>query len=653
VASKEDGVSDDQLADDEDAQERSRLEHLFAVADDDIAAGFDVLPAAVWLKDDGTLDKAPLLAHGHLQAHRDRQLIRQQLVDPPHVPKEVPKDFEVVVGFRPGSGGCGVLDCDVKHGKAGEAAYRALVAEHGEFVDSAWRSPSGGVNILFRKPLGQAYGNHSPWPGIDVRADGGWVVSPGNTCVGGTWRWVVGGLAAAGPLPEAMTAKLESADQHTRRASNADTVAFIQASPEGSTIPASEGFKAKLADFAQAGLGSRHDALKYIVGWACGMKALDLRWAWDEIGRTWLVLTAGEGRSDEMAEMFAWTVGQEQKNRAQASDSAGQAKEPPTTGWRGLILDGKTWLRSGSAVVETVWGDQRDALLPRLQPSLIVGDTGAGKTTLAQHVILGAIGVTAFADVLGWPVRVLPDGERVLYLASDRPDQARIAMLRYFGPGDTAAWKLLEDRLRVWRGPPPESLAKSPGLLLEMAEESSAGLVVIDSTKDVAIKLSDDAVGAAVNQAHQLLVAADRALIALHHPRKRGREFASERPTLDDVYGSAWLSNGAGSVLFLIEEPQSTEVLQLKTPNGRQSNFRFRIDTATGLLAITTDSILDAVTVAGAAGISTKQVTVQVSGVADPSEAQIARIRRRLKVLEATGSITQSGTGKQSRWVVP
>jgi hypothetical protein len=326
--------------------------------------------------------------------------------------------------------------------------------------------------------------------------------------------------------------------------------------------------------------------------------------------------------------------------------------ETPTAGWRGLILDGRSWLRSGSTTVETVWGDSTDALVPRLQPTLIVGETGAGKTTLAQHLILGTIGLPGYADILGWPVAALPEGERVLYLAADRPDQARLAMLRLLKGGDEEAWRLVAERLAVWQGPPPESLAHSPRLLLEMAEEANAAVMVVDSTKDMAEQLSDDRVGAAVNQAHQLLVASGRDVVALHHPRKRGREHAADRPTLDDVYGSAWIVNGSGSVLFLIDEPSSTEVVQLKTPNGRQANFRFQIDSATGTLtSLASDQLLAQVAAGGAAGISTKQLAVAVFGVADPTEAQVERVRRRLKVLEATGSITTTGTAKATRWV--
>ena len=157
----------------DDRAHRDHLAALFAAADAAIAADFAVLPAATWLKTDGALGKAPLLAHGHLEAHRDGQLIRRQLADPPRVPAGVPAAFEVVVGFVPGSGGHLVADCDVKAGKVGLDTLRALVAQHGDFVTSVWRSPSGGVNVLLRKPPGACYSNVSPWPGIDVRADGG------------------------------------------------------------------------------------------------------------------------------------------------------------------------------------------------------------------------------------------------------------------------------------------------------------------------------------------------------------------------------------------------------------------------------------------------------------------------------------------------
>ncbi len=303
----------------DESVERERLGLLFVTADEAIAAGFDVLPAAVWLKPDGTLGKAPLLVSGHLGAHRDRQLIKEQLIDPPHRPPSVPKGYEVVVGVVPGSGGCGVLDCDVKNGKAGQETYRALVAQYGEFVTAAWRSPSGGANVLFRKPTGASYGNHSPWPGIDVRSDGGWVVAPGCTTSWGSWRWARGRYTAATALPVALTDQLTAPSSPGRKASNAETVGFIEASPTESTPDAAVAFQREMVRFRSSGVGSRHDALMRIVAWAFGMHALDLRSVIDEIKAEWQHLTAGEGREDEVSDIACRVAGKEIDQRQEAA----------------------------------------------------------------------------------------------------------------------------------------------------------------------------------------------------------------------------------------------------------------------------------------------------------------------------------------------
>ena len=302
--------------------ERERLGRLFVIADEAITAGFDVLPAAVWLKPDGTLGKAPLLVSGHLGAHRDRQLIREQLIDPPHKPPSVPEGSEVVVGMVPGSGGCGVLDCDAKLGKLGLESLRALVAQHGDFVGAAWRSPSRGTNVVFRKPTGASYGNHSSWPGIDVRSDNGWVVAPGCTTPWGSWVWARGGYTTATPLPAALTDQLTAPTRAGRKASNAETVGFIEASPTESTPDAAVAFQREMVRFRSSGVGSRHDALVRIVAWAFGMHALDLRSAIDEIKAEWQHLTAGEGREDEVSDIACWVAGKEIDQRQEAAMTA-------------------------------------------------------------------------------------------------------------------------------------------------------------------------------------------------------------------------------------------------------------------------------------------------------------------------------------------
>jgi hypothetical protein len=338
------------------ADEREQWTTAFAITDDAIDAGFEVLPAAIWLKPDGTYGKRPLLVNGHLGATTDRQEMRQWLVNPP-----LPLRAEemVVVAFVPGSGGCGVLDCDIKHHKAGLATLRTLTGEHGNFVHSAWDSPSGGINVLFRKPPGVIYGNHSPWLGIDMRSNNGWVVAPGQY----GWRWKgQSSFTTPQPLPETMARQLHPGAIHNgRRATNADTVAFINASPTESTLPAMQRFAEQEAVFTQAAEGSRHDALVRIMGWAFGMTALDARDALARIKADWEVLTAGEGRTDEVDEVAAWVVGQELLKRAKPADPTpvGDYQQATDDDTPSIFIDWQAFAKRDSSqhhwLVEKFW----------------------------------------------------------------------------------------------------------------------------------------------------------------------------------------------------------------------------------------------------------------------------------------------------------
>lgn len=357
---------------DPDQSERDRLEQLFAIADTAIEAGFDVLPAAVTRGSDGRLNKAPLLIHGHLDAHRQPQQIRQQLVSPP---VRLPEGAEMVVGFVPGSGGCGVLDCDIKDGKPGFDTLARLVDTHGPFVGSAWHSPSGGTNILFRKPRGARYGNRSPWPGIDVRADNGWVVAPGSACSGGRWTWIqTSSYTSPLELPAAMLDQLAPATAHaTGAATNAETVAFIEASPKTTSLNVQHAFAARLEQFAETAKGGRHQALLETVSWAFGMEHLDLRRALDDIRHRWARLTAGEGRADEVDEIATWVAGQEIPKRRQT---------PPTDS-------------DGDMVPLDDWGDNETEIEDLLEGviipgrwSQVVAQKKEGKTSLLMYLAI-------------------------------------------------------------------------------------------------------------------------------------------------------------------------------------------------------------------------------------------------------------------------
>lgn len=320
--------------------------------------------------------------------------------------------------------------------------------------------------------------------------------------------------------------------------------------------------------------------------------------------------------------------------------------------WAEQLVDGRTWLEQSSPTIQPIWGEAGGTVwAPELQPTLVAAFSGIGKTTICQRLALGRIGVPGFETLLGYPVHPFPDDTaRALYLASDRPDQARLSMRRFITSEE--ALEIVSRRLVIWQGPPPLAVSNRPSLLAEMADEAGARLVVPDSLKDMANKLSDDETGAAINSAHQQCVAAGVDVIAPHHPRKKSNNDGDERrPTIDDLFGSAWIGNGAGSVLFLIREPRSVELLQVKSPLGEEgASIRFQHDTKTGTLTVgERDPVVAAVYDAGPAGITTPGVAKWVHDGTEPSDAQIEQVRRRLRQLESLGIVNQRPAGRNKK----
>ena len=91
------------------------------------------------------------------------------------------------------------------------------------------------------------------------------------------------------------------------------------------------------------------------------------------------------------------------------------------------------------------------------------------------------------------------------------------------------------------------------------------GLVVIDSVKDMLISADKNDGGQAFNAVIQALLAKGTDTLAIHHPRKPTGD--NPKPNaLGDVYGSAWITAGHGSVLLLWGEAgaSSVELSQLK-----------------------------------------------------------------------------------------
>jgi hypothetical protein len=216
------------------------------------------------------------------------------------------------------------------------------------------------------------------------------------------------------------------------------------------------------------------------------------------------------------------------------------------------------------------------------EPFLIVGPQGVSKTTSAQQYVLARTGIRE-PTLLGLPVAV--DPRPVVYLAMDRPRQIVRSFRRMVSEADR---EVLDERVRFWFGALPFDVVQTPEAMLPwlLTEFGDVGMVVVDSYKDLAAGLSSEETGQAVNAASQAVVAEGIEWVGLHHHRKAQATNKAPR-ALSDVYGSVWLTAGAGSVLMLWGEP-GAEIVQgvhLKQPAEIVGPLTIAVTHPTGTVA--------------------------------------------------------------------
>jgi hypothetical protein len=235
-------------------------------------------------------------------------------------------------------------------------------------------------------------------------------------------------------------------------------------------------------------------------------------------------------------------------------------------------------------------------------------------------------------------------GKTILYLAMDRPRQVARSLARQFSPVDRPA---VEGNLIVWPGPPPGDFAAQPTLLVGLAQAHNAAIVIVDSLKDAALRLSTDEVGAAYNRARQHLLQAGIQLLELHHIVKRKPDGAA--PTVDDIYGSTWLTSGAGSVALLSGEPGDPIVgfRHVKQPAEEVGPWRLLHDQTTGTLTV--DHAVDLVAVVkatGADGLTARGAAQAITEKQTPTRADVEKARRKLDQLVVDGMLVKLDGGR-------
>lgn len=331
--------------------------------------------------------------------------------------------------------------------------------------------------------------------------------------------------------------------------------------------------------------------------------------------------------------------------------------DDPLTQALARAVTGAPWVHDTPAQVPALWGEGDDVLWAEGEPTIITGPTGVGKTTLGTQLVAGRMGL--IPSVLGYPVR---PGRRVLVLAMDRPQQIRRAMARTLRnhPAD-----ILDERLVVLPGPPPVDVARRPGILLWLAQQFDADTVVLDSLKDAAVKLSDEETGQGLSRAMNMCVANGVDILAYHHQRKHTNSGQGKPNSLADVYGSSWITAGAGSVILLWGNAGDLviELSHLKQPAGDVGPLSIGHDHTAGHSFLYEDgagrgTLLDLL----ASGPQTASTVASWLYGDAADRAAVAKARRRLDKLVEQGQAARlddkptkggfGGGGSGSRYVI-
>lgn len=308
--------------------------------------------------------------------------------------------------------------------------------------------------------------------------------------------------------------------------------------------------------------------------------------------------------------------------------------------------------------VESIWGKGQESLWAVGEPLMIYGPTGIGKTTLAGRLLLALIGVDR-GKLLGYPIQPIDDATTVLYVAADRPRQA-MRSLRRMAPHQAAP--TLAQRLRIEHQRQIWASDKDPEMLYRAAVQAGASVVFIDSGKDLAGgPLKDEGPAKALMDAIQICIAHEIDVAMLHHPRKAMQEAGGSKRELDldDVYGSAWLTAGSGSVLLVDGKAGSGmfRLQQLKAPSTFVDEMEVAIDYEAGTLTRRTIRDLDIWIKDFGMPVTVRMATAYKLAIpeedVDTDSSEYKKVRRHIEDLERDQLVVRAdpkGNAKRYLW---
>lgn len=536
------------------------------------------------------------------------------------------------IGIATGSAsGLVVIDLDTKNGQDGPGNWQRYLAERGiELPPTVTvRTRSGGRHLYYAVPDGADFRNSAGTvaEGVDVRGTGGYVVAPPTPGYTFEAEWTDDRVLPDLPpdvLPD------NTATRGTAHAGERRTPAYALAAAAGG-----------LADLTTAEIGERNNTLNRVafsIATSVEDGLLD-----EELMRDTLWETAVQAGLDpeEVDKTLQSAFGAAHKSATSTSGLSGP--------WDGPWRSSASLLWEDGDEIPVIWGPPDTPLWAEGESLMLAGPPGAGKSTLAQELAAARIGL--LDEVLGYPVK--DDGGIVLYLAADRPRQIRRGLRRRFEKDSDL------DRLVIREGPPVLDLANplNARWLLEQAQMVGASTVVVDSIKDVLSNPVEDGSANSYNRARQMLVSGGVNLIEIHHNRKSTTEGRGGQGGLDDVYGSRWLTAGAGSVLTLVppkgHEDDERRTVWLRQPKALTDNHRptlLTLDTDAGLLEWaeepeTLASRITGLLLFGQVPMKPREICAELYPEG-PSTSQASYVRRTLQMMVQRGDLVRDANGR-------